>query len=247
MRSKNNNPFPALLFILLLASGCGKTGVDCFTNTGEVIMEQRDLASFDSIELYDNVDLFISQSAEYKVVVEAGENIISGIETTVENRLLVIRNTNSCNWVRSYNKPISVYIYIPYLWRIYYNSSGNVTSLTTFKVDSLKLEAWGGCGSINLDLDLKLGYFFLQQGTSDIHLKGKCGIVSMYTGDFGFLDAREMYSGFVFVSSKSSNDCYVQVHQGLDATIESIGNIYYTGDPKEIQTKINGSGKVIHF
>lgn len=233
--------------ICIIFIGCGKSGVDCVTNSGEVILQNRELLAFDSIELNDYVNLFISQDSISKVVVEAGENIIAGIETTVENRNLVIRNTNTCNWVRSFEKPINVYISTPNLWKIYYNSSGNITSLNTFKTDSIKLEVWGGCGTIDLDIDIYSGFFYLQIGTADIHLSGSCGIISMYSGDFGLLDARDLNSGFAFISNKSSNDCYVKVSQELYATIQSIGNIYYTGNPKEIHTTINGDGSVIPF
>ncbi len=234
-------------FLLLLISGCGKTGIDCFTSTGEIVHEERSVDEFDSIEINNNVNLFISKDSIRKVVVEAGENIITNIITSVENKQLTIRNENTCNWVRSYNKPINVYVSTPYLYKIYYNSSGNVNSLNTLEFDSLKLEAWGGCGTIELDVDIFLGYFYLQLGTSDVHLEGSCGIASMVTGDFGFLDARELQTGFVFIASRSSNDCYVHVVQGLNATIESIGNIYYYGSPKEITTTINGPGSVIQL
>lgn len=236
-----------LLLIFIVISGCGKTGLDCLTNTGEIIFQDREITPFDSIEIYDNVNLFISQDTLYKLIVESGKNIIGGIETTVENRTLVIHNTNSCNWVRSYDHPINVYISTPNLWKIYYNSSGDVSSVNTISGDSLKLEAWGGCGRIDLSLDVYIGFFYLQIGTADIHLSGSCGIVSLYTGDFGLIDATNLNSGFAFVSSKSSNDCYIQVHQRLDATIQSIGNIYYTGNPEEIETTINGAGSVIPF
>ncbi|MBL7110706.1 MAG: DUF2807 domain-containing protein [Bacteroidales bacterium] len=247
MKNKNICWLIPFAITLLTAIGCGKTGVDCLTNTGEIILQERDLNAFDSIEVHDYVNLFISQDSSYKVTVEAGINIIAGIETTVENNQLVVRNTNTCNWVRNYTKPINVYISTPSLWKINYKSSGNITSLNTMKTDSLKLEVWGGCGRIDLDLDLYLGFFYLQLGTADIHLSGTCGIASMYTGDFGLLDARNLMSGFVFISNKSSNDCYVQVYQELNATIQSIGNIYYTGNPKEIHTTINGAGGVIPF
>ena len=217
------------------------------TSSGEIILQERDIPAFDSIEVYDYVNLFISQDTIYKIVVESGKNIIGGIETTVENRNLVIHNTNGCNWVRNYNKPINVYISTPNLWKIYYNSSGNITSLNTITTDSIKVEVWGGCGKIDLNLDAYIGFFYLQIGTVDILLSGRCGIVSMYTGDFGLVDARNLNTAFAFVSNKSSNDCYIQVHEEFSATIQSIGNIYYTGNPKKIETTIEGSGSVIAF
>ena len=50
-------------FLLLLISGCGKTGIDCFTSTGEIINEERSVDEFDSIEINNNVNLFISKDS----------------------------------------------------------------------------------------------------------------------------------------------------------------------------------------
>jgi len=242
-----------ILWMILLSStllinlGCEKDGGNCMKSSGEIILQERDISAFDSIEVYDYVNLFISQDTIYKIVVESGKNIIGGIETTVENRNLVIRNNNSCNWVRSYDKPINVYISTPDLWKIYYNSSGNITSLNTITTDSIKVEVWGGCGKIDLRLDSYMGFFYLQIGTADIILSGTCGIVSVYSGDFGLIDARNLNTAFAFVSNQSSNDCYIQVHEEFSAVIQSIGNIYYTGSPKKIETTIEGSGSVIAF
>lgn len=247
MKHKNILLSTALGLAILLWVGCGKSGVDCMNNTGAIIIQERTLPAFDSIEVNDYVNVFISQDTLYSVLVEAGKNIIGGIETTVNSGNLQIGNNNSCNWIRSYNKPINVYIRTPRLLKIYYNSSGNLSTLNTLTGDSLKLEVWGGCGTISLDLNIYSGSFALQIGTSDIHLTGICGIVSMYTGDFGLIDARNLSSGYAYIANKSSNDCYIQVHQELRAKIQSIGNIYYTGNPKEIQTTIIGSGSVIPF
>jgi len=234
--------FPFLLF------GCGDTGSDCITNTGEIIQVSRQVEPFDSIQLLDNVNLFITQdSLEQYIIVEAGKNIIDGISTEVENRQLTIRNLNKCNWLRSYDKPLNVYLRTPHVWKINYNSSGNLTTQNTLVMDSLKLEVWGGCGRIELYLDLYQGAFYLQIGTADIHLNGQCGISYMYSGDFGLIDASQMKTAYSFISSQSSNDCYIWVTKELHATIESIGNIYYKGNPGVIETTINGQGRVIAY
>jgi len=227
--------------------GCGKTGVDCLNSTGETTTEERMIPSFDSIEINDYVNVFISHDSVAKVIVRAGKNILPGITTEVKNRQLVIRNINTCNWVRSYQNPINVYVSTPDLWKIYYNSSGNLSSMNTLSFDSLRVEVWGGCGTIDLDMDIFQGYFYLQIGTVDFHLRGSCDIASMSSGDFGLLDAQNLHTRFLFISNRSSNNCYVFVDQELTATIESIGDIYYTGDPKKITTILNGSGNVIPF
>jgi len=89
----------AISFTMIFAFlGCGKSGIDCFTNSGEIIIEERTVEPFDSISVNDYVNIFISKDSIDKIVVEAGKNIISGITTKIENRQLIIRNENTCNW-----------------------------------------------------------------------------------------------------------------------------------------------------
>ena len=44
-----------------------------------------------------------------------------------------------------------------------------------------------------------------------------------------------------------TNDCYVNADKYLDATIRSIGNIYYTGNPDSVHVHISGPDKLIEF
>ena len=58
-----------------------------------------------------NVNLYLRQANENKLVLESGTNLMAKIITEVNsNGVLEIRNENQCNWVRSYDKPINVYL-----------------------------------------------------------------------------------------------------------------------------------------
>lgn len=234
-----------MLAILAFASSCAKEGGNCITNSGTVIRQARYVGDFDSIAVYDFVDVFIRQDTLNAVEIEAGQNIISGITTRVENRKLILRNLNECNWLRSYNKPINVHVAVKNLRGIYYESSGNVTSVNTITSPLLALDVWGGCGTIDLELNLYEGFFIQHMGTADIRLRGNCSISSIYAGDYGPVRCDELQTGYTFINNYSSNDCYVRASQYLEATIGSIGNIYYTGNPDTLKTHILGSGAVI--
>ncbi|HTX88967.1 MAG TPA: DUF2807 domain-containing protein [Bacteroidales bacterium] len=236
---------PALLLAILVYDGCTKSGGECLTNTGPIVTEDRGISGFDSIHVTDYVNLLITQDSVEKVVVEAGKNIIGGISTTLAGRELFIGNNNKCNWLRDYNKPINVHISVRNLLHIYYNASGNITSQDTLHSDSLKVEAWGGCGTIELTVRIPQGYFTLQQGTATIILHGFCTINSIYSKDYGLIRADDLKSGYTFAKNSGSNDCYVNASQYLEATIQSIGNIYYGGNPAALVTHINGTGQVI--
>jgi len=231
------------LFLLVL-SGCGKSS-DCLTSSGSVIREERHTNPFDSIELQDYVNLILTQDSMDKVEVEAGENVINGISTDVVDNKLIIRNHLQCNWLRSYSKPLNVYVSVRNLEKIYYNSAGNITTTNAITGDNLILDIWGGAGNIDLNLNIGEGFFLMHMGSAYVHLHGTCGVSSLYAGDFGLFRCDDLKTGYSFITNQGSNDCYVNAFHYLDATIASIGNIYYAGNPDSVVMHLKGSGKLI--
>jgi len=237
---------------LLIAAGltgllsCNKGGV-CVSNSGSVITQERTVAPFDSIDLADNVNLILTQDTVNKITVEAGSKVIGGITTEILNRQLYIRNRNSCNWLRSYNKPLNVHVSVKKFWKLYYNGAGNVSSANTLKGDSVKLEIWGGSGTVDLDLDYNQGWFGMFMGTADFNLHGRCDMTSFYLNNMGLCQAKGLLSKYCSVTSRGSNDCYVNVKVSIWAVIENIGSVYYTGNPPDIGGRITGTGVLEPF
>lgn len=228
-------------------SGCIKGDGSCFSGSGDVVFQQRNITEFDSIRIQDHVNVILRQGSVNSVTVEAGENIIGGILTELSGRELVISNVNQCNWLRSYNKPLNVHLTVRNLQKIHYESSGNIISLDTIRSPVLKIHLWGGCGDIDLLVNIGDGTFIQHLGTATLVLKGKCNVSNVYAGDFGLLQLKELRTGYTFVISNSSNDCYVNARHQLSATINSIGNIYYSGNPAEIVSDIKGAGRLIPY
>jgi hypothetical protein len=101
-----------ILLAFVLVTSCNK-GSDsgCFNSTGDITRENRNIESFNSILLHDNVNLILEKTSSNSIVVEAGSNLISGIITEVNDvGVLEIGNDNNCNWIRSFDSPINVYL-----------------------------------------------------------------------------------------------------------------------------------------
>jgi hypothetical protein len=239
--------FTAGLAVLAIVSSCSKSGPDCFTSTGSITRESRHADDFDTIVANNNVDIILTQDTVNSVEVEAGKNIIDGILTEVADRQLTISNTNTCNWVRSYDKPLNVYVHVKNLRKIYYLSAGNISTTNTITAGSLMVDVWGGCGAIDMNVDLGQGEFYEHMGTADIIIRGKAVSISVASGDFGLLQLKDLKSDFTYVANTGSNDCYVHAEKYLDATIQNIGNIYYSGSPDTVRTHISGTGSLIHL
>jgi hypothetical protein len=251
-RSLNNSArYYLLAGLIVLAifagiSSCKKSG-DCFKSTGNIIQQSRSITDFDTILAKENVDIVLTQDSVNGVVVEAGEKIIDGITTVINNRQLEIDNTNSCNWVRSYDKPLIVYVHVKNLRKIWYLSAGNITTTNVLTPGSFMLDVWGGCGSINLSINVVQGVIYEHLGTADITVRGKSLYSSVSLGDFGFLQLKDLQSDYAYITSSGSNDCYINARKYLAANINSIGNIYYTGNPDSIHVNITGTGQLIQF
>ena len=235
-----------LIFLMLTLWSCSKDNLfDCFKGAGKTIKEQRDIYYFNSIHLRNNLNLILIQDSINKVIVEAGKNIQDGIKTEVENNMLVISNENKCNWVRSYDNPMNVYVHFKKLDSLYYSSSGDVNCSNIWKNDSIKLIVFEGGGSINLSIHTFKSQFHVRYGTVDLNVTGESQVNFISASGYGPVNCSSLRNVFTYIHNASTNNCFVYTTLYLDANISSVGNIYYRGNPQTVNEYISGSGRVI--
>ena len=239
-----------LLLIVIIGfafNSCRKNSVllDCFTGTGADITEVRLTGKFDRIILNNNVNLVLTQSEENTVEIRCGENIIDKVLTSINSEgQLIIENTNSCNWVRSFDREIIAYIGVKDLHEIEYRSSGDISSSNTIISDSLMLNVWEGAGRVDLNVDVHRNYIYFHIGTADIYYTGKTHLNYIGVQSFGPVDVRGLTSVYTYMGTDGSNNSYIGPTSYLNVRITSIGNVYYTGSP-EISLDDRGSGELI--
>lgn len=232
--------------IILGLQSCKKIDpFDCLKSTGRVVMEERQSIWMSYISLSSNVNLIIIPAGEPYLLVEAGENLMPSVKTTWQGDSLFINNENSCNWVRSYEHQINVYVHVKNLLKIDYHGSGNITSTKTLVSDSLVLDIREGSGSVKLDIETGVSYINLHKGTSSLDINGSSGVTYVFAGDYGLVDCEGLESCYLFINNRGTNDCYIRVTYELGATIEYLGNIYYYGNPSIVHANLKGSGKLI--
>ncbi|HOI87291.1 MAG TPA: head GIN domain-containing protein [Lentimicrobium sp.] len=235
------------LLVVLLASCKPEQLDDCFTSTGSLTTEERSPGFYNRISLNDNVNLVLVAGNQPKLKVEAGKNLLKAIKTIVSDSTLEIRNTMKCNWVRNYKKEITVYATAPALKEIRYESSGDVSTTGQLAVDSLEFNIWGGSGTIELDLNTENLKLALHYGTTDLHVKGKSIITTIFANSYGPFYCNELISNIVYIRNSGTNNCYVYARHILEVEITSVGSIYYAGDPFQLKSYISGSGKLIRM
>lgn len=234
-----------LLILIFFTASCGDQGGDCLSGSGTIIFQERQVADFDTINMKGYLNMTITQDCVNSVTVEAGEKIIDGLITEVRDSTLFIDNLNTCNWTRDYGKPLNVHVRVRRLSKIDYESSGNITSVDTLCGYRLIVDVHDGCGTIRLILKNEYATLIERMGTVDYHVSGKVIFGDIYSAGYGPFHCTDLQANYMFVTSLGSNDCYVRAKNCLDATIKSIGNVYYTGTPDSIAQKLYSTGKLI--
>lgn len=231
---------------LFVFFGCKKENMgDCFKSTGNIETEMRSLAIFNRIEVEDNVNVFIRFDDEHKAEVTSGKNLLSMIETEVRDQTLFIRNNNKCNWVRSFKKPVNVTVYCEYLDELIARGFGTVETLDTIQQATFYSEQWLASGEVKLLLNTNEVYIKSHTGPADFDCRGTTDFLYSYNSSQGILDLRHLKANDAFVWNKGTGNIYVQVEDSLEVLIESVGDIYYSGNPGTIIHTGSGSGELL--
>jgi hypothetical protein len=194
----------------------------------------------------DNVDVVLTNDTVSEIIVEAGEALIEGVESSVKDSILLLRNTNSCNWVRNMHIPVKVFVPFKTLKMIDYKSYGNLSTRDTLRKAFFQLDIRDGSGSINLCIDVDSTFLKIHEGVTDVSLSGAADFNYIYNNSIGPVNTRMLDANSVVVHHKGPGDCYAKAKNSLDVSIDYSGNVYYFGNPLYIKTILNGSGRLIH-
>jgi hypothetical protein len=232
---------------MFLMQSCEKSAVcDCFKGTGKIITEERNVGPFHYIELNNKVDLYVHPSQEYRVTVTAGKHLIDKVTTEIDNGILRIDNENKCNWVRKFDNPFDVHIYLPVLDTLeVFESAGNIYFMDTMKTERFSFQSWSSTGDYYLKVNAGTVYFALQTGPASLYAEGSCGVAYMWNQGQGVYDARKFIADDIYVANRSQNHMYMIAKERLYARIEFSGNIYYQSEATDLQLEDYGGGEFV--
>lgn len=231
---KTQNPF----FLQVLFLACAFL----ITTTAFADLEDRNVGHFDVLKINGPMDVFITQSKDYEVRVEAPIDRMKNIETKVEGGALVVQYKSKRgrnNWSWKSMKGIKVYVSVRDLEGLFLSGSGDVEG-SGLRAKQLKLNI-SGSGDIDLEVDAhKINTKI--SGSGDIDLIGSAERFDITISGSGDIDAFGLKTEECEVVIYGSGDCDVNVSQYLDVRINGSGNVTYKGNPVEVNQKVSGSG-----
>jgi hypothetical protein len=244
---KTLKTYGLLLLLLAVFTTCKKENMcDCLKRTGDVITEERTTDPFTKIYVQDRINVIITEDtqAAQHITVEAGSKLIGLIRTEVVNGELRIRNDNRCDFTRRYDVPVNVYIRVSNnITKITSKGTGEVSSTNALTGTFLDLETLSA-GDISLQVNAGDVYTH-QHSQGDVILTGNANAVIIYNTGGGFSITDECVTPYAWVYTRTTGKITVFPSNLLIAEIEGSGNVYYRGQPGQLNTTINGTGRVL--
>ncbi len=231
------------VFGIFFTSACKKENrCDCIKRTGKIIKETRVLNFFNYVEAEDNINVFITQDSVQEVIVEAGENIVPLIETELQGTKLFIRNKNRCNWTRSYNKPLNVYLRMQDIKYITNSGTAKIKGLNVITVTEFEIETKNS-GDIELTVNNEhvISHIF---GSGDVTLYGYTDVHGCSVGGTSYLYCANLSTSYTFLHAFSIGPCEINVSGLVDCKIDGKGDVFCYGNPSSVNQFGKGPGRL---
>lgn len=235
---------------------------DVIIGSGEIESRVYIPQEFTQIENHTVCNVEIVQDDISEVELTGYENLLDYICVEVINGKLKIDMLRGRRSFRNLN--VTVYIRTPKVESLTVHCTGNM-NIGTFKgLEKFDAQIFStgnifgdgylgingdvflqshSTGNIKLDIDARNVDSFIE-GTGNITLAGNCINEFVRSNSVGLYRGYDLLSESCTVESQSIGDVRVQVSTDLNVTIESIGSVYYKGNPKNINSRCNSIGKL---
>lgn len=227
-------------FYILLLFGA----TSCFEEfnirgNGVEASQERAVTSFDKVKSSGSFDIQITKGDGFEVVLNAEENILPYIKTSVSNNTLLIEIPGLHN-VKN-RLPMNVYITIPDLVSVKQSGSGSITT-DYFTPEKMELFI-SGSGSISTEVDADVLEAAIS-GSGWLIVNGNANQSNLSISGSGTIDSSNLNVKNCNAHISGSGNMQVNASKSLYARISGSGNIYYRGNPA-VELSVSGSGKAI--
>jgi hypothetical protein len=230
-----------MLLIAIIAIGITACNnwFNCLNGNGKLRSEYRVVAEFYGVENKTPYSVKITHDTVYSVRVDADENLLEKVNTSVRGDNLVIEIDNDpCI---NPDKDILVDIHMPGLNNIELTGSGSIDS---YDLQSSLLDVTNtGSGDIEIRNLTADDINFVVTGAGSISAYGKVAKANYLLSGAGQINANELEAGKCYVTNSGSGDIFCHVLTELTITLTGSGDVIYSGSPALTKTD-TGSGEI---
>jgi hypothetical protein len=204
----------ALSALLAATAGCSR-------QDGPPSTQTRTVDAFHSIELQGAATVDVLVGERQSVVVEGNSEALERLTTQVSGERLAVRSDNAWLWQRG-DGALKVRITLPELRLLEVNGAGRIS------VNG----PTGGATTLVLS------------GAGEIEAAGRLDTLTARLNGAGKIDLSRLQSTDAEVTVNGAGQLKVNVTHRLDATLNGVGTIEYSGNPTQVNPTINGVGSI---
>jgi len=235
MKSTTSIAVLFLLFTTLTSSGCMFIGgID---GNGNVIKETREISSFDAIDVGGAFNVILTQGNTESLIIEADENLLPIIRTSVNGRTLRITTEEN---IRN-SKALNLFINFKDIDKLDISGACNLECTNELSFSTLKIEA---SGASDIDLDLTAEILLCDySGASEINLTGKVRECEFEVSGASEIDAYDLVAEEIELRASGASEAKLHATESLRIRASGASSVRYMGDPI-VDSNVSGAGSV---
>lgn len=206
--------------------------------SGNIISEYRSISNFSKIDIKGAGELYVTQGDEESLKIEAEDNIITLIDSAVEDGTL---HLGPKSYAFQSRKPIKYFLIVKNLQSI--QSSGETKiSAEGLKSNELNIELEGAKLLKLNNIDVK-ALIVKISGDTRVEASGKAFGQNISVSGSGTFDGKDLQGRQGIISLSGTATIKINTSEKLDIKIYGVGEVIYYGKPQITQT-ISGSGRI---
>lgn len=233
---KTKNIFLSVIIFSVLFTSCQKAFL--VKGNRSLSTESRHLEQFDKVGNSGSFEVTIVEDSVSFVLIEAESNLIKHIDTYVYNNALIIDSDESL----IAHRPMKLEVHTNALRSAELKGSGFI-QFDPFNTNNFSAVIEGS-GYIRGAIESNS--IFLQiKGSGNIEVDGIVENGELIIDGSGEIRSYDLYLQNCEATIAGSGNLYTHTSSRLDAEIMGSGSIYYKGDPADVNSRIDGSGRII--
>ncbi|WP_205501473.1 head GIN domain-containing protein [Rufibacter psychrotolerans] len=227
--------FFSLCMLLALVGLVQHVQAQAVEGNGNMKTETRSVGAFTGLSVSGGFEVVLTQGATERLQLEAEENILPLIESTVQNGVLQIKTKSGIKNA----KKLKAYVTVKDLKSLNLSGGIKLTSTNALNANAMKFKFSGG-----IDVKMALNVKELVAdvaGGADITLSGRAETVNLDLAGAASLKAIDLKTDFFTIDAAGASSAQVNVARELNVDAAGIVSVDYKGSPK---IKHSGMGKV---
>lgn len=230
------------LVISLLSASCID---EALFNGGVVVSKTQNLSDYSTIEIESSFEIELISDTVNKVVVSCGENLQPFIKIEVVNDILYLKHEIKNNWSRNYER-VKLELHTRPFGVISVRKPVRIYTTRVYKAPSFGFVDYMKYSELDLDIDVDDCMVVMSSDNfGQYKVRGTAKRANFWGWGSCLVRADSLITDHCYILHRGMGNVYVNSTGQLNADIQSTGNVYYTGNPAQINFQRKGSGNLI--